>query len=136
MQCYCAASWASTALRSFSPLSARICSATFVPSSYVERPTAFQSAICADMQCYAGVYTVEVVDLSFQSAICADMQCYPVCDVERSQQRPFQSAICADMQCYLELDLDPLPPSVFQSAICADMQCYVYMTVWRAYERA
>ena len=42
----------------------------------VGAPQRFQSAICADMQCYTQAAADALDDMMFQSAICADMQCY------------------------------------------------------------
>ena len=77
------------------------------------------------MQCYIECGLIVVVSAWFQSAICADMQCYrrgylharltrlvsvrylrgyavlrPSNARTKAYFRGFQSAICADMQCY------------------------------------
>ena len=84
----------------FSPLSARICSATAGKQRANVRSLLFQSAICADMQCYDTKTRQAALEATFQSAICADMQCYAKSEDVLARFNAFQSAICADMQCY------------------------------------
>ena len=68
----------------FSPLSARICSATLHVHHSAALSFLFQSAICADMQCYKWHVGSPRLASRFQSAICADMQCYNACAVVRA----------------------------------------------------
>ena len=84
----------------FSPLSARICSATYNPFHEAGAANRFQSAICADMQCYR---RTTPPPRPRRRVSVRYLRGYAVLQVNRYENGMlylFQSAICADMQCY------------------------------------